>query len=83
MVIWALVSLLFLQVALSSVLNMRRAANNFAFREAAIRSQIRERGKFKEVKWEKRGNTVILKKDRREIKLKREEEDERIRIFPR
>ena len=83
MVIWALVSLLFLQIALSSVLNMKRAADNFSFKEAVKRSELREVGEFRGITWRRQGETVVFKKGKRKIKVKREESNEGIRVFPR
>ncbi len=82
MALWALISLFFLQVALTSVVRMQRATENWNFREAAKRSKIEERGKFKGVEWRLDGDLLIIEKGKRRLKLRRVKNEE-IRIFPR
>ncbi len=84
MFIWALVSLFFLQIALSSILNMKRAEENMRFREAINRARISSKGKYRRVRWERKDNILTVYSGGRKLVLKRRRKNEEgIRIFPR
>ncbi len=83
MAIWALISLLFLQVALNSLVQMKRAEDNLRFREAIKRAELYKEGRYSGVRWERRGEILLLKRGSRKMQLQREEKNEGIRIYPR
>ncbi len=83
MAIWALVSLLFLHVALRSLVAMQRAEDNLKFREAIKRAEVWEKGVYSGVKWKKKGDVLTLKRGDRRMLLRRRERDEGIGIYPR
>ncbi|GEM_PF-3067908 len=83
MAIWALISLLFLRVALNSLVQMKRAEDNLRFREAIKRAELYREGLYSGVRWRRQGKFLVLKRGKRKMRLSKEGENEGIRIYPR